>query len=59
MDRGIGTVLLSKTLESIKRKGRRESYMGTGVPLREALALYEKLDYEKVEEMYCMVEELG
>ena len=57
-DRGIGTLLLSRTLEYLKRKGRRESYMGTGIPLKGALALYEKLGYEKVEEIHCMVKEL-
>lgn len=57
--RGIGTVLLSKTLEYPKRKGHKASYMGTGVPLRGALALYRKLGYEKVEELYCMVKELA
>jgi len=56
--RGIGTVLLLKTLEYLKRKGHKASYMGTGVPLRGALALYEKLGYKKVEELYCMVKEL-
>lgn len=56
--RGIGTVLLLKTLEYLKRKGQKASYMATGVPLRNALALYRKLGYRKVEELYCMVKEL-
>lgn len=56
--RGIGTVLLSKTLEHLKQIGRKSSYMDTGVPLKGALALYKKLGYEKVEELYCMVKEL-
>jgi len=55
--RGIGTVLLSKTLKYLKRKGHKASYMDTGVPLRGALALYKKLGYKKVEELCCMVKE--
>lgn len=56
--RGIGTVLLSKTLEYLKRKGQKVSYMGTSVTLKGALALYNRLGYKKVEELYCMVKEL-
>lgn len=56
--RGIGAALLLKTLEYLKRKGHKVSYMATGVPLRAALALYEKLGYRKIEELHCMVKEL-
>jgi ribosomal protein S18 acetylase RimI-like enzyme len=32
--------------------------MATVVPLEAALALYEKLGYKKIEELYCMAKEL-
>ncbi len=56
--RGIGAALLLKTLEYLKRKGHKVSYMATGVPLRAALALYEKLGYRKIEELHCMIRRL-
>jgi GNAT superfamily N-acetyltransferase len=55
--KGIGTTLLTKTLKYLKQNGHKISYMGTGVPLKGAVALYKKLGYKQLEEVHCMVKE--